>query len=707
MHLGTQYYRAPFPNRKYWDDDLKNMKDAGLDTVQLWVLWGWVEATPGQFRYDDYDELMELADKHGLNVVLSTIGEIQPVWIHRLIPDSHLVDHRGWRVLSCNRRETHFGLSPGGCRDNDEVWKRMEAFLQATADRYRQAPPLLGWDAWNELRWNVMAGPVTGGLTCFCEHTIAKWRAWLEERYGGLDGLNEAWEHRYVAWEDVLPGRVAEEPYTHHMSFAEFTSWRSGDHGRQRYEAIKAVDPDHPVTVHAAEPCVTMAGSRSNHPVNRGNDWDLAEHLDGIGCSSFPKWGVDVRSNWSDFVDRISAVRSAARGKAIWLSEVQGGRASVGFDLLDPVDPASQQSWVWIGQACGADVMLLWCWRDEVFGRESNGFGISGRDGFAQQRMAAMRRTAAVMSEHRDLLDAYEPAPARVGLWFSPRTYYLAWAQEGRAHRISTSLQEWAAALTGESIPYRIVEERYLDALDELEVLFLPRNWAMDASAEDALRQWVRAGGTLVCESEVGAFDERGIYRYPPGRMVAQLTGADEIGRRQPTGETLRIDVPGCGRFEPRVSQWITPTRPVGQVWADHPEGALAQEIAVDDGHVILLGSYLSRGETTAERDAFDGLVTAIARRCGIGPAARFEAPVAGEAHAPYFRHGRSGERDVLVAFTPPSLRHATLRLTEESLLGGEVSELLAGGPVEIVRRGDDRLARFTPSEWGISVLVS
>jgi hypothetical protein len=61
----------------------------------------------------------------------------------------------------------------------------------------------------------------------------------------------------------------------------------------------------------------------------------------------------------------------------------------------------------------------------------------------------------------------------------------------------------------------------------------------------------------------------------------------------------------------------------------------------------------------------------------------------------------------VLVAFTPPSLRHATLRLTEESLLGGEVSELLAGGPVEIVRRGDDRLARFTPSEWGISVLVS
>ena len=27
MNLGSQYYRAPLPNSKYWEDDLKKMRD--------------------------------------------------------------------------------------------------------------------------------------------------------------------------------------------------------------------------------------------------------------------------------------------------------------------------------------------------------------------------------------------------------------------------------------------------------------------------------------------------------------------------------------------------------------------------------------------------------------------------------------------------------------------------------------------------------
>ena len=82
MHLGVQYYRAPFPEERYWDDDFARIKDSGLHVVQLWVLWSWVESKPGAFRFDDYDRLVALAAKHGLGVVLSTIAEVQPYWIH-------------------------------------------------------------------------------------------------------------------------------------------------------------------------------------------------------------------------------------------------------------------------------------------------------------------------------------------------------------------------------------------------------------------------------------------------------------------------------------------------------------------------------------------------------------------------------------------------------------------------------------------------
>ena len=43
MNLGVQYYRPPFPVDTYWEDDFARIKQSGLDTIQLWVVWAWVE----------------------------------------------------------------------------------------------------------------------------------------------------------------------------------------------------------------------------------------------------------------------------------------------------------------------------------------------------------------------------------------------------------------------------------------------------------------------------------------------------------------------------------------------------------------------------------------------------------------------------------------------------------------------------------------
>ena len=65
MILGTQYYRPPFPPRELWREDIAGMAAAGLDTVQLWACWGWIEPEPGRYRFEDYDELIELASRSG------------------------------------------------------------------------------------------------------------------------------------------------------------------------------------------------------------------------------------------------------------------------------------------------------------------------------------------------------------------------------------------------------------------------------------------------------------------------------------------------------------------------------------------------------------------------------------------------------------------------------------------------------------------
>jgi beta-galactosidase len=47
-----------------------------------------------------------------------------------------------------------------------------------------------------------------------------------------------------------------------------------------------------------------------------------------------------------------------------------------------------------------------------------------------------------------------------------------------------------------------------------------------------AIVEWVRAGGTLVTESELDAFDEQGFYRYPEDRPMASALGIRSLGRR-------------------------------------------------------------------------------------------------------------------------------------------------------------------------------
>ena len=699
LNLGAQYYRAPFPEKKYWHDDFKRIRDSGLNTVQLWVLWAWVEPKPGQFCFDDYDALVELADNHGLGVVLSTIAEIQPYWIHREVPGSEMITHLGHKVVSSNRCECHFGLTPGGCTDHPGVRERMRTFLEQVATRYRSAGNLRGWDAWNELRWNVQAD----GFVCYCDHTLAAFRRWLDGNYGGLDGLNRIWKRRYGTWDEVMPGKLPDRTYTEMMAFEHFLTWRANQHGKARYEIIKALDPDHPVTLHAATPSPLMAGGGDEHPINRGNDWFYADDLDGVGCSSFPKWGgIDD----ADFGMRVEFVKSAARGKAVWLSEVQGGRAAEGFNISQPVDALSQQRWLWNGIACGANTILFWCWRDEVFGRESGGFGLAGDDGLTEQRLAAMRVTGKLVQEQQHLIDNYSPTRPEVGVFFSPQTYYLHWAQEGHALRAMKALHGYCRSLVRNSIPYLVVEEEHLDVLRDLRILFMPRTLALAEPAETALTNFVKQGGTLVCESECGAFSPQGIYRYPPDRFTSRLTGICEVGRRQIDSSAVRT-ILNNHTVDLGVTQWVTPwQRGHGRILADGKEGALIVDVPIGNGKLILCGSYLGESYMENWTPDFETFVAFLVHQSGWKPTVEVLSPKPDSKSFVYIKTGESNGKRVIFVFFPPGQDEVHLKFDAPSFKRNRAQDLISGKTIPLSDTHSGRQCVLQASEWRFSVLV-
>lgn len=688
MNFGVQYYRAPFPDAKHWESDFKKIRESGFNTVQLWISWGWVEATPDRFVYDDYDRLVELAAKHRLGVVLSTIAEIQPNWIHRLVPGSEMVDNFGHKVVSSARGEHHFGITPGGCTDHPGVWERMARFIETTGRRYAGLDHLRGWDIWNELRWNVNAD----ALVCFCPHTLAAYRCWLEKRFGSLEGLNEAWKRRYACWEDVMPGKLPDRPYTELMSFQHFLTCRADEHARRRYGVMRAVDPVHLITAHGACPSALYSGDSGTYPVDRGNDWFLADALDGIGCSSFPQW-FDVDD--ADFGLRIDMVKSAARGRKVWLSELQGGRAAVGFNTYGVVRAAQQQRWLWNGLGCGADTILFWCWRDEVFGRESAGFGISGRDGCAEERLAATRVTGELWERYAELFDHYVPDRAEVGLLFSPQSYYLGWAQEGSGDRIRDGLTGYGRALTRSSIPLLFVEEEHLDAIDGLKVLFLPRVLVTDPVTETALIRFVERGGTLVCESECGAFDSAGFYRYPEERFLAPF-GIVETGRRNLEAEAVDFQYNGRS-YRLGVEQWMTPPE-------KEPEGQLCRTVSYGAGRVVYLGSYPGNACGRNWNPEFEALLRDIVTDSGVVPPVVVREPLPGKERFVYLKSGRSQGKSLLFVFFPPDVQEAEIAVGPELFPGNRARELFSGSETELAAGGDGRTMRLKSGRFQLAV---
>lgn len=623
MWHGVQYYRPPFPNNHYWPDDLRKIRQSGLNTIQLWMCWGWIEAERGTYQWDDYDRLMESAEQEGLSVVLSLLPEIQPFWILREFPDAHLVDHMGHRVIPSLRKECNVGLTPGGCFDHAGVQESMKHFIQAAVQRYRNSPPLIAWDIWNELRWAVQSD----GYVCYCDSTLHSYREYLKTSYGTLDSLNQAFKRRYSAWEDVAPGKLPGRPYTDLMMFQAFLTWRASQHLSLRAKYVRTVDSIHPVEAHSSEPSVYWVGVEHEQALSRGNDWELANAIDIVGASQFPEFdspGVGQE----DLGVRLQATYSSAQQKEFWVSELQGASGRNGLDVQPTLDAGKQSRWVWQAIGRGAKAILYWAWRDEVFGSEASGFGLSGNDGAAPDRLRCLQDTARVFTEHRQLLDRYQPDMPSVGIWFEPSSYYLEWAEFGRSRTVARdSLVGYGRALENLGIPYTIVESNHLDILDSLRVLIMPWPLVTDDRYAQRLADWVGLGGTLIVESELDAFSPLGFYRYPSSteRPVSNALGLASDGRRPfSTDPAVTVTLNNRSYHLPATGWWQPQSLEHGETLAHSDSGEpIVQSAQRGPGRIWTIGTFIGASYVTKPSEDFPAFLHAILKEAHVSAPVR------------------------------------------------------------------------------------
>ncbi|MBW4033518.1 MAG: beta-galactosidase [Acidobacteria bacterium] len=202
--------------RDVWLDDIALMRDAGVNLVSVGIFnWGLIEPREGEYDFAQLDEIMDLLAGAGIDVALGTPTASPPAWFWTRYPDSRPVTRDGVAL--------GFGSRGMASPSSPDYRRASAAVTEQLAARYADHPALVMWHVHNEY-----GAPISES---YDEHSVRAFRAWLEDRYGSIHGLNDAWGtafwgQRYQGWDEVdVPRRApsVSNP-AQRLDFARFSS---------------------------------------------------------------------------------------------------------------------------------------------------------------------------------------------------------------------------------------------------------------------------------------------------------------------------------------------------------------------------------------------------------------------------------------------------------------------------------------------------
>ncbi len=175
MSLGIYYYPEHW-DKSEWERDIKNIADIGFEFIHI-AEFAWVELEPeeGVYTFEWLDEVVRLAGKYRLKVIMGTPTAITPVWMGIKAPEIYL--------MNSNYLRAEHGTRAQSSLSNPIYRSYSEKIIRKLGERYGNNPTVLGWQLDNEPEAKEDYSP--GSQTAF--------RAWLEKKYQNIEALNKAW----------------------------------------------------------------------------------------------------------------------------------------------------------------------------------------------------------------------------------------------------------------------------------------------------------------------------------------------------------------------------------------------------------------------------------------------------------------------------------------------------------------------------------
>ena len=509
-----------------WRRDLQQIKQLGFNTVRTWVEWAHCEPQPGVYNFENLKLLCRIASEVDLRVFIQMYVDSAPDWVGKNFPDGQ------FEAQDCTRIKSQ--SAPGYCTDHDGVRQAVLNFYTETAKVAIQYPNFFGWDLWSEphiVNWAYI-NYVPDVQFCFCPNTQAKFRNWLQKKYGSLESLNHAWYRNFTSWEDVEAPRFGTI-----LSYTDFIDWKNfiyeklaNDLG-MRYEAIRKIDTTHVITAHAAVPSIFYS------PYNgygATDDFLMAKMVDYYGTSLYPKHSHPDR-HWElwKFSVAIDFSRSANRNNnGFFVGELQAGKGTIGLNIGNPILPEDLRIWIWSALSRGARGINIYAYYPMSSGYESGGYGLINLDGTITERAISTGKIAALINQNQSLFLNSKPVPAEIAVVYNP----LAQMVGGEQRHIKRdmhyeSLIGYYRFFNERNIPMDFIHRKTVeqDDLSQYKLIIIPYPLMFSQRAADQIKQFVQNGGSVVSEARLAWNNERGYAaNVIPGMGLAKVFGIRE-----------------------------------------------------------------------------------------------------------------------------------------------------------------------------------
>lgn len=493
---------------------LKKIKDLGLNHVVIWpaVYW-WEDRGLPNYPYHTGHEILRYAEEIGLQIIMELAGQITSL---EYLPD-FLMKEEYYAVTfdgRLSRDKTSYGYIN---YFHPEVKQLIEKQFTEIAENYKGYSALYGYDIWNETMF-----------ASFDQYTLHQFRVWLKHKYKTIDRLNEVWDRAYHDWSQIHFTRWMWASVMPQVDYHQFHKETIGIILREWGGYVKAVDPTRPVIADNVHSMIIQDGEYERPQ----DDWNVAENVDELGLSFYPKNTPKVLSDFKRW-EMLTGFHSAAKNGCFWVAELQTHLQTI-FNPFSVVYPYELKWWNWESISHGAKGLIYWMWEPFIKGVQTLGRGLVDYRGEYTQRAGEAQRISEILQENATEFLTYLPEKPKAVILFDKVNHDFTKAYtEHYKPFISTSLYLDSIAglyqsLWEQNIPTKFITPKEIlnGSVKQYHVLFMTNQLNISDELAQTLKEFVSQGGVIICDGKFGEIDDFGVLQHQlPGGELNDILG--------------------------------------------------------------------------------------------------------------------------------------------------------------------------------------